>query len=287
MTAAYSLAMAETNKTKKRQVSDPSSEWTGVLVRFLKEQLSEVDGLIRSSSSSGPSPGGGGGGGLGLFDSDPNQPEKSVYFKHWTYVAELAQVMYHQGLLDRQEWLQWIVETVEKYKYPDDPIHRLILPLVLQYLPELVKTELLSRKLSLQCAKKITYLVNDTDAICNAGNGDAMPQPHAHPLIQAFVELMEDPATRFVILGLASVIQSVTMECPTALVWNYFGENKTPSSLLASPLDYLPNCSPSGLPMPPRECNQVGVAWGMAGGGCILAEAELYNVGLISIHFRH
>ena len=73
-------------------------------------------------------------------------------------MAELAQVMYHQGLLDRQEWLQWIVETVEKYKYPDDPIQRLILPLVLQYLPEFVKTELLSRKLSMQCAKKITYL---------------------------------------------------------------------------------------------------------------------------------
>ena len=255
MTAAYSLAMAETNKTKKRQVSDPSSEWTGVLIRFLKEQLSEVDALIRSSSSSGPSPGGGGGSGLGIFDSDPNQPEKSAYFKHWTYVAELAQVMYHQGLLDRQEWLQWIVETVEKYKYPDDPIQRLILPLVLQYLPEFVRTELLSRKLSLQCAKKITYLVNDTDAICNGGGGgDATMQPH--PLIQAFVELMEDPATRFIILGLSSVIQSVTMECPTALVWNYFGENKTPSSLLASPLDYLPNCSPSGLPMPPRECNQ-------------------------------
>ena len=101
-----------------------------------------------------------------------------------------------------------------------------------------------------------TLQVNDTDAICNVGTGDAVPHPH--PLIQAFVELMEDPATRFVILGLASVIQSVTMECPTALVWNYFGENKTPSSLLASPLDYLPNCSPSGLPMPPRECNQVG-----------------------------
>jgi mediator of RNA polymerase II transcription subunit 12 len=67
---------------------------------------------------------------------------------------------------------------------------------------------------------------------------------------------MEDSSTRFVILGLATVIQAVTLECPTALVWNYFGENKTPSALLASPLDYLPNCAPSGLPMPPRACNQ-------------------------------
>ena len=145
---------------------------------------------------------------------------------------------------------------MERYKYPDDPVQRLVLPLVLQYLPEFVKYELLSRKLSLHCAKKITYLVSDTDAI--SGDGAQQPQHHHHhPVIQAFVELMEDQATRFIILGLASVIQSVTIECPTALVWNYFGENKTPSSLLASPLDYLPNCSPSGLPMPPRECNQV------------------------------
>jgi hypothetical protein len=39
-------------------------------------------------------------------------------------------------------------------------------------------------------------------------------------------------------------------------VWHYFGENKTPSSLLGSPLDYLPNCAPSALPMPPRHNNQ-------------------------------
>ena len=50
MTAAYSLAMAETNKTKKRQVSsDPSSEWTVVLIRFLKEQLSEVCNIVCNS----------------------------------------------------------------------------------------------------------------------------------------------------------------------------------------------------------------------------------------------
>ena len=35
------------------------------------------------------------------------------------------------------------------------------------------------------------------------------------------------------------------------------GENKTPSSLLGSPLDHLPNCAPSGLPMPTRQSNPV------------------------------
>jgi len=79
-------------------------------------------------------------------------------------------------------------------------------------------------------------------------------QPHGqHPVIAAFQELISDPYTRFITLGLSSILQTITLECPSALVWHYFGENKTPSSLLGSPLDYLPNCTPSGLPMVRRK----------------------------------
>ena len=52
MTAAYALAMSETNKTKKRQVPDPSLEWTQILVRFLKDQLSDINNTLNSSTSS-------------------------------------------------------------------------------------------------------------------------------------------------------------------------------------------------------------------------------------------
>jgi hypothetical protein len=45
-------AMSETNKTKKRQVPDPSLEWTHTLIRFLKEQLQEFINLHASSQSS-------------------------------------------------------------------------------------------------------------------------------------------------------------------------------------------------------------------------------------------
>ena len=61
---------------------------------------------------------------------------------------------------------------------------------------------------------------------------------------------------RFLFTASFFLPQIITLECPTALVWNYLGENKTPSSLIGSPLDLLPNCSPSGLPMPPRQNNQ-------------------------------
>ena len=35
ITAAYQLAMNETNKTKKRQASDPTQEWTHTLTRLV------------------------------------------------------------------------------------------------------------------------------------------------------------------------------------------------------------------------------------------------------------
>ena len=207
-------------------------------------------------------------------------------------MTSLCELMYHGGLLDRQDFLQWILDSVEKCRHPDEPVMKLVLPLVLQYVGEFVRSEVLSRKLAYQCAKKITQLVNDTDAICGGssatsgsaplgagtghgsnpassdrgGGGDHAvaatashhppPPPHQHPVMTAFLELMDDSNTRFVILGLSAVVQTITLECPTALVWYSFGENKTPSALNGSPLDLLPNCAPSGLPMPPRQNNQ-------------------------------
>ena len=108
----------------------------------------------------------------------------------------------------------------------------------------------------------------------------------------AFLEIMNDNYLRFIIFGLSAVLQTITTDCPTALVWHYFGENKSPTSLLASPLDYLPrfvfiqitqysirnygicnniihyssryqivnyfyfSCAPSGLPMPMKQSNR-------------------------------
>ena len=64
------LTISETSKTKKRVLPDATSEWTGTMVKFLKEQLSDIGKLIQaggitanlpppssSSSSSSLSPG--------------------------------------------------------------------------------------------------------------------------------------------------------------------------------------------------------------------------------------
>ena len=236
MTAAYALAMSETNKTKKRQLPDPSQEWTAIVVRFMKDQISEISSLlslINSSSSSSSA--------SAQLSQNPDlanyvqQPENSPGFRHWTYGIELIETMYYQGLLDRQEFLQWVLETVEKYRYPEDPIMRIILPLVLAYAKEFVRSELLSRKLAFQCAKKITYLVNETEAINQPPNSAPSDGSHPHPVMAAFIELMEDQYYRFILFGFSSILQTITLDCPAALVWNYFGENKTPSSLQVRP----------------------------------------------------
>jgi len=52
MSAAYSFAMSETNKTKKRSAPDMCIEWTQTLIKFLKEQLQEYISLSLSSQSS-------------------------------------------------------------------------------------------------------------------------------------------------------------------------------------------------------------------------------------------
>lgn len=175
--------------------------------------------------------------------------ENFLNYKKWTYMTSLCEFMYHQGLLERDHFLSFIVDTIEKYRHPDEPAIQLMLPIVLQYTQEFVKSELLSRKLCYHCSKKITTLVSDTEAVY-ANN------PNQHPVMAAFLELMDDPHTRFLVLGFSSVIQTITLKCPTALVWNSFGDNKTPPYLNGSPLDVLPNCSPSGLPMPVRQNNQ-------------------------------
>ena len=113
MCAAYSNAMTEVKTNKKRQVSDPSQEWTHALTRFLKDQLQD----ILSSSS-----------------DDSNKNENSAAHKNWIYTLELCEYMYNQGLLDRQEFLQWVLEMVEKCKYPDDPLMRMVLPVLVSLL---------------------------------------------------------------------------------------------------------------------------------------------------------
>lgn len=71
--------------------------------------------------------------------------------------------MYEEGLMDRQEVLNWILELLEKVRsqLSDDGLLRLLLPLCMQYLDEFVQSELLSRRLAHLCCKKLGYMLTN------------------------------------------------------------------------------------------------------------------------------
>ena len=106
--------------------------------------------------------------------------------------------------------------------------------LLARYAGEFPQNELLSRKLAYQCAKKITSLVLDTEAYTansdpnNPANKDkviCIPNTN-QPLPPNFAGLMElqrdKDYLRLVIMTLSNLLQIISLECPTALVWHYW-----------------------------------------------------------------
>ncbi|GLG99952.1 Uncharacterized protein GBIM_06326 [Gryllus bimaculatus] len=335
---AYTVAVSEV-KIKKRQLPDPSQEWTQTLNKFLKDQLGKLQDYYHHSNSGGGSstagstPGGSSHGGAvpspasqtGQGNSSLNSSlpamteEQKLAQKQWTYCIQLAKYLYEEGLLERQEFLQWVLEQLDRMRSApaDDGILRLLLPLALQYLDEFVQSELLARKLAYLCARKLAQLCQVAQegaaaaAAAGAVGSGAVPSPscmlpaaspqspllpgtasvsfnfkeclaHAslfkvpkewmsvhpyhsvltaaqnqvalNPLAVTFNEYLTCPHHRDIVLALSAVLQVITMECPTALVWNCVGEGKSSSVLNGSPLDHLP-CAPSTLPMPQRANN--------------------------------
>ncbi|XP_037934116.1 mediator of RNA polymerase II transcription subunit 12-like [Teleopsis dalmanni] len=71
------------------------------------------------------------------------------------------------------------------------------------------------------------------------------------PYETALNDYMNCPHHRDIILYLSTILQIITIECPTAMVWCGIGDNRAPSALCGSPLDNLP-LAPSVLPMPSK-----------------------------------
>lgn len=76
-----------------------------------------------------------------------------------------------------------------------------------------------------------------------------------HPFAAVFAEYRDCPQHRSIVMKLCGIIQTITLRCPTALVWNWLGDGKTSLFICGSPLDILP-CNPSSLPMLPSPQNQ-------------------------------
>ncbi|XP_014230379.1 mediator of RNA polymerase II transcription subunit 12-like isoform X1 [Trichogramma pretiosum] len=303
LSSAYTVAVSEA-KIKKRQLPDPTTEWTGTLIKFLKDQLTKLHDyyLLNTGSNHGSSAISNGSNAPSLPTSNgttptsngisgcPNLPtnvnsstsnsssgsmseEHQLAFRQWHYCNQLAKYMFEEGLLDRQEFLSWILELLDKLRSAptDDGILKLLIPLTLQYIEEFVQSELFSRRLAYLCCRKIAHMCVNVDTVncqtatqspvlnsnVNVKNENGVKSesqanaatPISSQLQQVFNDYLNCPHHRDVLYGLSAIIQVITIECPTALVWNNVGESKCTSALNGSPLDHLP-CPPSVLPIP-------------------------------------
>ncbi|XP_039485003.1 mediator of RNA polymerase II transcription subunit 12 isoform X1 [Drosophila santomea] len=347
LSAAYTLSFTE-SKNKKRSIYDPAAEWTGNMIKFMKELLPKLQEYYQQShdkstsngitsgsltaagngsASNGNSgttsinsvtgsnaptnvipvpsmasplppihspangqqgtPGGGvnsvsvmpttgslggvvGGSGSSVVGGPAGAgaavpPGSTISgigsqfedsrnaLKYWKYCHQLSKYMYEESLLDRQEFLNWILDLLDKMRTQasfDEPLKKLVLSFALQYMHDFVQSERLCRKMAYIVSKKLDQLLNTVVEQQNIKGLDEQKLQQVHYEL-ALQEQMSCPHHRDIVLYLSTILQIITIECPTALVWSGIAAHRAPSSLLGSPLDHLP-LAPSVLPMPTR-----------------------------------
>uniref|UniRef100_A0A8C0L5U1 Mediator complex subunit 12 n=1 Tax=Canis lupus dingo TaxID=286419 RepID=A0A8C0L5U1_CANLU len=131
MTCAYYAAITET-KVKKRHVIDPFMEWTQIITKYLWEQLQKMAEYYRP----GPTGSGGCGSTIGPLPHDIE-----VAIRQWDYNEKLAMFMFQDGMLDRHEFLTWVLECFEKIRPGEDELLKLLLPLLLRVRAKLREIE--------------------------------------------------------------------------------------------------------------------------------------------------
>ncbi|XP_071898703.1 mediator of RNA polymerase II transcription subunit 12-like protein isoform X14 [Anas platyrhynchos] len=249
MTCAYYAAISEA-KIKKRQATDPNIEWTQIITRYLREQLAKVAEFYHVTTSQGN-------GSVVM----PQEMEQAL--KQWEYNEKLSFYMFQEGMLERHEYLTWILDVLEKIRPTDDDLLKLLLPLMLQYSEEFVQSAYLSRRLAYFCARRLSLLLSDGPTLVAAHSphmiigpsnpplaapSPTAPGPAVSPVQLACSDFLSCPQHRPLVYGLSCMLQTVTLCCPSALVWNYStNENKNINP--GSPLDLL-QVAPSSLPMP-------------------------------------
>lgn len=150
--------------------------------------------------------------------------EHKLALKQWHYCVQLAKYMFEEGLLDRQELLQWILELLDKIKSSpsEDGILKLLFPLALQYLEEFVQSELLARRLAYLCCRKLAHMCNNVEtngnpqspsinkSDVNGGKDTATASQTQNPLTTAFNDYLSCPHHRDVIYSLSTIIQVIS-----------------------------------------------------------------------------
>ena len=81
-----------------------------VMTRYMREQLQRIIEYYQGPSVQS-----------GFLTAGPTAgPSIDVTTRQWTFGAQLAQHLYDEGLLDKHDYLSWIIELLEKVKYAHD-----------------------------------------------------------------------------------------------------------------------------------------------------------------------
>ena len=203
LSSAYTTAVSEA-KIKKRQMPDPATEWTGTIIKFLKELIPKLMEYYHTGAPLEKPPSSS----MSMNSSsnlNPNNPSSSVLtvpppltspassslipipatpqeeqklaLKQWNYCTQLCKYMFEEGLLDKHEFLNWILDLLDKLRAQsnEDGILKLYLPLTLSYMQDFVMSERLSRNLAYLTAKKLSLMLNEMtnnlNLESNSGNG--------------------------------------------------------------------------------------------------------------------
>lgn len=281
LSSAYTIAQSEA-KIKKRQMPDPATEWTGTIIKFLKELIPKLMEYYHtgpplektSINSTASSNTGSSSSSSSILTVPPPlvspasaslipvpatpQEEQKLALKQWNYCTQLCKYMFEEGLLDKHEFLNWILELLDKLRTQpsEDGILKLYLPLTLSYMQDFVISERLSRKLAYLTAKKLSTMLNemlnnlnlDNNSRCESNDGEGRPLT---PYEKALEEYMTCSLHRDTVMQLSCILQVIALDCPTALIWSGVGESR-PSMHSGSPLDHL-QIAPSSLPMPEKS----------------------------------
>lgn len=232
-------------------------------------------GIVGCSSGQNVIPGGNnipGSGSSSISGTGSNFEDSRNALKYWNYCAQLSKYMHEESLLDRQEFLNWILELLDKMRTQssfDESLKKLILTFAMQYMHDFVQSERLCRKMAYIVAKKLSNLLNGVVEQQQHQTNGSQKTPGAgvtpmdidddadkkkiplDPYEMALNEYLTCPHHRDIVIYLSTILQIITIECPTAMVWCGIGENRAPASLCGSPLDHLP-LAPSALPMPSK-----------------------------------
>ncbi|XP_076812114.1 mediator of RNA polymerase II transcription subunit 12-like protein [Clavelina lepadiformis] len=264
MSAAYHLTQTDV-KNKKRAANDPNSDWTQAICKFMREQLTKLNegnafaktnGTLSQHISLLP---GSVGSGTVAYLNPPTVIARDDFEKQSQYISNLAHHMYSEDLLDKHEFLTWLVEEFELIPLYDEIALSYFMPFVLQYIEEVVKNQLLARRMCFTAAHHLNWIFldnyslrSDSPSMQSGLHASNLSQSAQNGIYPAQQQLQQQcPAHLHSIAHtLASVIQCTTLSCPGALVWYPPVDPRT----CGSPMDLLP-CAPSALLLPDLDKN--------------------------------